>query len=118
MPTIWDVNFGREFIGGPEALEKQGQKICGKKLLEEFADICRQFSKYFARPAIKIQLKSALQSLENKKLPGVVRTFPIFIAWSSSLAACFIALSSQKFLRGKALGGSESESAGLFTTHL
>ena len=27
MPTILDVNFGREFFGWPEALEKQGRKI-------------------------------------------------------------------------------------------
>ena len=27
MTTILDVNFGREFFGWPEALEKQGRKI-------------------------------------------------------------------------------------------
>ena len=27
MPTILDVNFGCEFFGWPEALEKQGRKI-------------------------------------------------------------------------------------------
>ena len=31
MPTILGVNFGLEFFGGPETLEKQGRKINGKK---------------------------------------------------------------------------------------
>ena len=36
MPTILGVNFGHElFWGGAETLEKEGQKICGKKLAGE-----------------------------------------------------------------------------------
>ena len=32
MPTILDVNFGREFFGWPETLEKQGRKIRYRKI--------------------------------------------------------------------------------------
>ena len=41
MPTILGVNFGHEFFfwgGGPEILEKQGWKICGKILPSKFAE--------------------------------------------------------------------------------
>ena len=30
MPTILGVNFGREFLGWPETLEKQGRKFAIK----------------------------------------------------------------------------------------
>ena len=30
MPTILDVNFGREFIGWPEALENKAEKFAIK----------------------------------------------------------------------------------------
>ena len=38
MPTILGANFGGEFFRGPDALEKQGRKICWKTSLEEFAE--------------------------------------------------------------------------------
>ena len=38
MPTILDVNFGREFFGWPETLEKQGRKIRYENLPSKFAE--------------------------------------------------------------------------------
>ena len=38
MPTILEVNIGREFFGWPEALEKQGQKIRYQNLPSNFAE--------------------------------------------------------------------------------
>ena len=38
MPTILDVNFGREFFGWPETLEKQGRKIRYQNLPSKFAE--------------------------------------------------------------------------------
>ena len=38
MPTILDVNFGREFFGRPEALEKQGRKIRDGNSPSKFAE--------------------------------------------------------------------------------
>ena len=37
MPTILDVNFGREFYGWPEALEKTRPKNSPSKFVEKFA---------------------------------------------------------------------------------
>ena len=39
MPTISGMNFGGDFLGMLEALEKQGRKFCGEKLAEEFAEV-------------------------------------------------------------------------------
>ena len=36
--TILGMNFGSEFWGGPEALEKQGRKIRGQNSPQEFAE--------------------------------------------------------------------------------
>ena len=38
MPTILDVNFGREFFGWPETLEKQGRKIRDQNSPSNFAE--------------------------------------------------------------------------------
>ena len=38
MPTILDVNFGREFFGWPETLEKQGRKIRYQNSPSKFAE--------------------------------------------------------------------------------
>ena len=38
MPTILHVNFGREFFGWPEALEKQGRKIRYQNSPSKFAE--------------------------------------------------------------------------------
>ena len=38
MPTILDVNFGREFFGWPETLEKQGRKIRYRNSPSKFAE--------------------------------------------------------------------------------
>ena len=38
MPTILDVNFGREIFGWPESLEKQGQKIRYRSSPSKFAE--------------------------------------------------------------------------------
>ena len=38
MPTILDVNFGREIFGWPESLEKQGQKIRCRNSPSKFAE--------------------------------------------------------------------------------
>ena len=38
MPTILDMNFGREVFGWPEALEKQGRKIRYQNLPSTFAE--------------------------------------------------------------------------------
>ena len=38
MPTILDVNFGREFFGWSEALEKQGRKIRYQNSPSKFAE--------------------------------------------------------------------------------
>ena len=38
MPTILDVNFGREFFGWPEALVKQGRKIRYQSSPSKFAE--------------------------------------------------------------------------------
>ena len=38
MPTILDVNFGREFFGWPETLEKQGRKIRYQNPPSKFAE--------------------------------------------------------------------------------
>ena len=38
MPTIPDVNFGREFFGWPETLEKQGRKIRYQNSPSKFAE--------------------------------------------------------------------------------
>ena len=38
MLTILDVNFGREFFGGPETLEKQGRKIRYQNSPSKFAE--------------------------------------------------------------------------------
>ena len=57
MPTILGVNFGREFFGWPEALEKQGRKIRYQNSPSEFAE---KFAGNF--PKIR-WTKSALQNL-------------------------------------------------------
>ena len=38
MPTILGVNFGREFLEGPEILEKQGRKVRHLNSLSKFAE--------------------------------------------------------------------------------
>ena len=38
MPTILDVNFGREFFGWPETLEKQGRKFRYQNSPSNFAE--------------------------------------------------------------------------------
>ena len=38
MLTILDLNFGREFFGWPETLEKQGRKIRYQNLPSKFAE--------------------------------------------------------------------------------
>ena len=38
MPTILDVNFGREFFGWPETLEKEGRKIRYQNSPSNFAE--------------------------------------------------------------------------------
>ena len=72
MPTILGVNFGREFFGGPETLEKQGRKIRRKNSPSKFAG---NFPK-IRRAKIKNspQIRSAwprdqnLQTLHQRKL--------------------------------------------------
>ena len=44
MPTILDVNFGREFFGWPEALEKQGRKFAMKIRHQNSPAIFLQFA--------------------------------------------------------------------------
>ena len=55
------ANFGRECFGGPEALEKQGQKIAGK-FAERFAVNFRNVR----QTKLKVQSKSALHNLGIK----------------------------------------------------
>ena len=38
MPTILDVNFGSEFLGWPETLEKQGRKFRDQNSPSNFAE--------------------------------------------------------------------------------
>ena len=65
MPTILDVNFGREFFGGLKAMEKQGRKIryrnSPSKFAGKFAGDCPQI-----RQAKKNHPKSTLQNLGLK----------------------------------------------------
>ena len=44
MPTILDVNFGREFFGWPETLEKQARKIRYQNSLRNSPAIFVQFA--------------------------------------------------------------------------
>ena len=71
-------NFGRECLGGPEALEKQSRKICGKKSLEEFAE---KFADNFPLiRQIKIQNSTQIYSAQP-------RDQSIAIPWPSN--PCF-----------------------------
>ena len=66
MPTILDVNFGREFFGWPEALEKQGRKIRYQNSPSKFAEkFAGKFPK-IRRTKIKIHPKSALHNVGTK----------------------------------------------------
>ena len=63
MPTSLGVNFGCEFFGEPEALEKQGRKIRYQNLPSKFAE---NFAGYFPnirQAKIEIHHKSALQNV-------------------------------------------------------
>ena len=64
MPAILGVNFGREFIGGPETLEKQGQQICRKKLLENFAE--KFASKFPKIRRTKLKMSPQIRSAEPR----------------------------------------------------
>ena len=64
MPTILDVNFGREFLGWPETLEKQGRKIRHQNSLRDSSAIFLKF----AGPKQKIHPKSALHNVGTNKL--------------------------------------------------
>ena len=44
MPTILDVNFGREFWAWPETLEKQGRKIRHQNSLRNSPAIFLKFA--------------------------------------------------------------------------
>ena len=63
MPTILDVNFGREFFGWPETLEKQGRKIRHLNSPSKFAEnFVGNFPK-IRRTKIKIHPNSALHDV-------------------------------------------------------
>ena len=61
MPTILDVNFGREFFGRPETLEKQGRKIRYQNSPSKFAEKFAGTFPTFRRAKIKNspQIRSA-----------------------------------------------------------
>ena len=63
MPTILDVNFGREFFGWPETLEKRGRKICYQTSPSKFAEKFAVIFLKFAGPKQKNQPKSALHQV-------------------------------------------------------
>ena len=48
MPTVLGVRFGREFfIGGAEALQKQGQKNSREKFRNSLAEFAEKFAGNF-----------------------------------------------------------------------
>ena len=61
MPTSLGVNFGRDFLGEPEALEKHGQKIryqnSPSKFAEKFAGNCPKIRQ--AKIKHSLQIRSA-----------------------------------------------------------
>ena len=48
--TILGVNFGREFFGGPETLEKQSRIFFAGIVADEFTDYLWAIFRKFARP--------------------------------------------------------------------
>ena len=64
MPTILDVNFGREFFGWPETLEKQGRKIRYQNSPSKFAE---KFAGHFPKiRQAKIKISPQIRSAEPR----------------------------------------------------
>ena len=63
MPTSLGVNFGREFFGAPETLEKQGRNIHYQNSPSKFAEKFAGNFPTIRRTKLKIHPKSALQNL-------------------------------------------------------
>ena len=63
MPAILDVNFGREFFGWAQALEKQGQKIRYQIRHQNSLRNSTAIFLNFAGPKQEIHPKSALHNV-------------------------------------------------------
>ena len=68
MPTILDVNFGREFFGWPEALEKKGRKIRCQNSPSKLAEKFIGNFPTIRQTKIKNHPESALHNVGNKGL--------------------------------------------------
>ena len=77
MPAILGVNSGRDFFGGPETLEKPGQKI-RRKIRHKNSPRNSLANPKIRKTKKKIHPKSALQNLRFKKLAFLQRKRALF----------------------------------------
>ena len=69
MPTILDVNFGRECFGWPETPEKRGRKICYQNLPSKFAEkFAGNFPEFLSGPEY---CRDQNYSGSGKMFPGI-----------------------------------------------
>ena len=78
MPRSLGVYFGRGCFWGPEALEKQGRKICGKKLPSNFSEkFAFSLKIRQAKTNSSPQIRSAeLRDQNIAEIPPYTKLFP------------------------------------------